>query len=112
MPCPSPCRPDLDTIIQAAPLLEVENVHADAFLGVGSLVQAYCRDHPTCTDAAPVLRVMEALHGFIANSCRRETSQEKIQVSWWKISLKKVRHVWKWWEGDCCGNFQGIDCWL
>lgn len=73
-------RPDLDTIIEAAPLLEVDNVHADAFLGVGSLVQAYCRDHPTCNEAPPILRVMDTLHGFIENSCRRDTSQEKIQV--------------------------------
>lgn len=73
-------RPDLDTIIEAAPLLEVENVHADAFLGVGSLVQAYCRDHPKCNEAPPVLRVMDTLQGFIKNSCRRETSREKIQV--------------------------------
>ncbi|KAG0700408.1 Vitellogenin [Chionoecetes opilio] len=73
-------RPDLDTISEAAPLLEVERVHADAFLGVGSLVQTYCRDHPLCHEAPPVLRVMDTLHRFIGDSCQRETSQDKIQV--------------------------------
>ncbi|KAK8390621.1 hypothetical protein O3P69_010366 [Scylla paramamosain] len=73
-------RPDLDTILEAAPLLEMERVHADAFLGVGSLVQAYCRDHPFCTQAQPILRIMDTLHQFIRNSCHRETKQDKIQV--------------------------------
>ncbi|XP_071518164.1 uncharacterized protein [Panulirus ornatus] len=73
-------RPDLDAISEAAPLLESRPVAADAFLGVGSLVHTYCRDHPSCHSELPVRRVMEALHGFLASSCREETSEHKIQV--------------------------------
>ncbi|KAK3881181.1 hypothetical protein Pcinc_014366 [Petrolisthes cinctipes] len=73
-------RPDLDTINEAAPLLEFEQVHADAFLGVGALVHTYCRDHPDCHDHQPVRRVMDALHHYVTSSCRRDTSEKKIQV--------------------------------
>lgn len=73
-------RPDLDTIEMAAPLLETEAVPADAFLGVGALVHSYCRDHPACSSEPPVQRVMGALHGFLEESCYRESSDDKIQI--------------------------------
>ncbi|KAG7155845.1 Apolipophorins-like 6 [Homarus americanus] len=74
-------RPDLDTITEAAPLLEAEGpIPADAFLGVGSLVHSYCQDHPGCKDLPPVHRVMVALQGFVASGCRENTSEDKIKV--------------------------------
>lgn len=71
----------MDTINEAAPLLEFEQVHADAFLGVGALVHTYCRDHPDCHDHQPVRRVMDALHSFVTSGCRRDTSEKKIEAS-------------------------------
>ncbi|XP_069195444.1 LOW QUALITY PROTEIN: uncharacterized protein [Procambarus clarkii] len=73
-------RPDLDTIVEAAPLLESESVAADAFLGVGSLVHSYCRDHLSCSTDPPVRGVMDALQGFLHTGCREDTSEAKIQV--------------------------------
>ncbi|XP_068244762.1 uncharacterized protein [Palaemon carinicauda] len=73
-------KPDLDTIEEAAPLLESGPVPADAFLGVGGLIHSYCQDHLDCSQHAPVQRVMTALHGFISSSCQEETSEAKIQV--------------------------------
>ncbi|KAL7644594.1 UNVERIFIED_CONTAM: hypothetical protein RMT77_004131 [Armadillidium vulgare] len=73
-------RPGHDIISSLVDLIRINDLPNEIYLSAGSLLNTYCRDHPSCSIHTPVVDVMKEYEKVIKSNCKTKRTDDKLKI--------------------------------
>ncbi|KAB7502442.1 Apolipophorin, partial [Armadillidium nasatum] len=73
-------RPGHDIISSLVDLIKIKDLPNEIYLSVGSLLNTYCRDNPSCSFHTPVVNVMKEYEKVIKSNCKTKRTDDKLKI--------------------------------